>query len=342
MDFAAIKMAKDDDLQSIGLSRKGDVLALRAFAEKNGEPNSAERDEKKRKLLETLKAKLPRKKSKSKTKVDKMPNAKEDPKLTHRKITIGWQNFDKERNRYVSVRLSKGGGSRDISVPIHSTKTDIIEQMKLVFFPNGKSGFGYASRMKMSLGNFKFEEITEEDFTLLNYIKCHKLSKVRLYLLTKSVDDIENIFESSGSEEELLSVFDERGHPSSLIGSLSERSNLRQQQDVEYLQSLTKDKEKDEEKRKELESIQDKVKKEQDLYNARLAKVVHEPDIDEPHVTVSVRHLTLGLQTRRFPVSCLISNIYDWVASLSLYPTYFTLSSCYMSSLDPSLPITFD
>ena len=62
MDFAAIKMAEDDDLQSIGLSRKGDVLALRAFAEKNGEPNSAEQDEKKRKLLETLKAKLPRKK----------------------------------------------------------------------------------------------------------------------------------------------------------------------------------------------------------------------------------------------------------------------------------------
>ena len=126
--------------------------------------------------------------------------------------------------------------------------------MKLVFFPEGKSVFGNASRMKMSLGDYKYEEITDGDFTLMNYVKLHKLSKVRLYLLTKSVDDIENIFESSDSEEELRPAFHEHGHTSSLIGSVSERSNLRQQQDVEYLQSLTKDQEKENEKRKELQS----------------------------------------------------------------------------------------
>ena len=48
------------ELQTIGQLRKGDVLALRAFVE--GKPNKTERDEKKRKLLETLKGKLPRKK----------------------------------------------------------------------------------------------------------------------------------------------------------------------------------------------------------------------------------------------------------------------------------------
>ena len=93
-------------------------------------------------------------------------------------------------------------------------------------------------------------------------------------------------------------------------------------------------------KRKELKSIQDKVKEEQDLYRERLANVVHEPDINEPHVTVSVRHLTIGVQTRRFPIPCLISSIYDWVGSLSPNPTHFTLSSCDMASLDPSLPVT--
>ena len=60
MDFTAIKQAKDEELQTIGQLRKGDVLALRAFVK--GKPNKAERDEKKRKLLETLKGKLPRKK----------------------------------------------------------------------------------------------------------------------------------------------------------------------------------------------------------------------------------------------------------------------------------------
>ena len=114
---------------------------------------------------------------------------------------------------------------------------------------------------------------------------------------------------------------------------MSERSNLRQQQDVEYLQSLTKDQEKENQKRKELQSIQDKVKEEQDLHRARLAKVVHEPDMDEPHVMVSVSHVTLGVRTRRFPFSCLICSIYDWVGSLSPYPAYFTISSCNMPSL---------
>ena len=204
MDFTAIKMTNDEELQSVGKLRKGDVLALHAFVE--AKPNKAERDEK-RKLLQTLKAKLPRKKSKSKSKGENTTEIKEDPKKTHRKISIGWQHFDKVKNKYISVRLSKGGGSRDISVPINSTRPDISEQMKLVFFPEGKSVFGNASRMKMSLGDYKYEEITDGDFTLMNYVKLHKLSKVRLYLLTKSVDDIENIFESSDSEEELRPCF---------------------------------------------------------------------------------------------------------------------------------------
>ena len=78
MDFTAIKMANDEELQSVGKLRKGDVLALRAFVE--AKPNKAERDEKKRKLLQTLKAKLPRKKSKSKSKGENTAEIKEDPK----------------------------------------------------------------------------------------------------------------------------------------------------------------------------------------------------------------------------------------------------------------------
>ena len=103
---------------------------------------------------------------------------------------------------------------------------------------------------------------------------------------------------------------------------------------------MTKDEEKENEKTKELQSIKDKVKVEQAQYRARLAKVVHEPDMNEPHVTVSVRHATLGVKTHRFLFSSLISSIYDWVGSFSQYPAYFTLSSGNMSSLDPSLPVT--
>ena len=346
MDFTAIKMASDDELQSIGLLRKGDILALRAFVQIDDKTSNAERDEKKRKLLETLKSKLPRKKNKSKNRLGKTVEVKdskiEDTKATNRRISVGWQHFDPVKNRYVSVRMSKGGGSRDICIPVSSTKSDLIEQMKIIFFPDGKSIFGYATRMKMSLGNFKFEEITDEDFTLINYIKCHKLSKVRLYLLTKSVDEIQNIFESSESEDEMLSIatFDDRRHTNQLIGTMSERSSLRQEQDAEYQQSLTMDQEKENVKRKELQDMQDKIEEEHDLFSCRLSKVLPEPDANEKHVTVSVRHLSCGVHTRRFPVHCFISNIYDWVGSLSVNPAHFILSMCGMPNLDPSLPVT--
>ena len=125
MDFTAIKQAKGEEVQTIGQLRKGDVLALRAFVE--GKPNKAERDEK-RKLLQTLKGKLPRKKSKSKSKIEKAKEIKEDPKIAHRKVLIGWQHFDKAK---ICVCM---WWSCDISVPMNSTRTEIIEQNAACFF----------------------------------------------------------------------------------------------------------------------------------------------------------------------------------------------------------------
>jgi hypothetical protein len=62
MDIAAISLAKDEELQDLDLTRKGDILALRAFCKQDNEAIKEERTEKKRKLLQTLKSKLPRNK----------------------------------------------------------------------------------------------------------------------------------------------------------------------------------------------------------------------------------------------------------------------------------------
>ena len=64
-----------------------------------------------------------------------------------------------------------------------------------------------------------------------------------------------------------------------------------------------------------------------------------EPDISELHVKVSVRHITLGVITRKFRKSGHIGTVYDWVGSLSLTPKYFTLSMVGSMDLDPALPI---
>ena len=96
---------------------------------------------------------------------------------------------------------------------------------------------------------------------------------------------------------------------------------------MEYLDSL----EKDQARQEELLSLR----------ISRAQKVPAEPDVYEPHITVSVRHVSLGVHTRRFPkrsdMTCCA--IYDWVGSLSLTPQYFTLSFFSEPVVDPSLPI---
>ena len=51
--------------------------------------------------------------------------------------------------------MGRGGGTRDVSIPIDSTKDDILKEMLDIFFPCGNSVFGNASIMKFNLGNFK-------------------------------------------------------------------------------------------------------------------------------------------------------------------------------------------
>ena len=51
------------------------------------------------------------------------------------------------------------------------------------------STFGDVDIITFKVGNFKGEEV-EEQFTLAKYIAKYKLTKVRLYLLTRTMDDM--------------------------------------------------------------------------------------------------------------------------------------------------------
>ena len=90
---------------------------------------------------------------------------------------------------------------------------------------------------------------------------------------------------------------------------------------------------------RERNKIQQELK-EENILKLRAAKVPTEPGLDEEHVTVSVRHVSIGIQTRRFKSDCKISSIYDWVGSLSFRPTNFILSTCDTAYLDPLLSVT--
>ena len=60
MDAATIALATNEDMKNLGLVRMSDVIALRAFCTKRNEAGKEDRTDKKRKLLEVLKSKLPR------------------------------------------------------------------------------------------------------------------------------------------------------------------------------------------------------------------------------------------------------------------------------------------
>ena len=348
MDIAAVKEAKDEELQALGLIHRGDILALRAFAQKG---TNEDRVEKKRNLLQSLKEKFSgerlSKKRKSATLPAEKGHSSNSSKSAFRKVYAGWQHYDKKQKRYVSVRLVNGGGMRDIDADVNATKEEIIKQMKSVFFSDGNCAFGKTYEMHFTLGNFKCEEITEEDFTLSQYIARYRLSKCRLYILTKRYEDM--FWSDSENEEDMpVSACIPKGvlnnptkQKNNVIGTSSASSNLLSKQRMEYADSSEKDQEKDtEEEEMNLTPFEEEEDADEKLFKLRAAIVPVEPCSDEDSITVSVRHVSLGLQVRRFSMSNRVSSIYDWVGSLSRQPRSFKLSTCDIAYLDPSMPVT--
>ncbi|KAJ7373253.1 hypothetical protein OS493_012842 [Desmophyllum pertusum] len=351
MDSTAVRMASDKDFQALGLQRRGDILALRSFVSSGAADE--EKEGKKRKLLllsKQLGSKSTKKKTSSSSPRGKFQSSEDDNPLPTRpckKVQIGWQHFRNEENRYVGVRLVNGGGGREVSIPLNASTEEVVDLMKDVFFPDGKSTFGSTDLMTFKLGNFKCEEINEE-FTLAKYIAKHKLTKVRLYILTRMSPKPKKKSEAHYSSDDdfdfSTSAFDRKqdtpsGNLTGLLGSSEDRRSLRESQDDEYLESLATDQAKESEKREELLRCQAETERQESLRQARAMRVSDEPDISDPHITVSLRHTTLGVQTRRFRKSGEVGIVYDWVGSLSLTPENFTLSMADDLNLNPTLPI---
>jgi hypothetical protein len=140
-----------------------------------------------------------------------IPNKEKKQKTKTRKIQLGWLHFNEKKQKFVSVQLIKGGGTRDVDVPMTCTKDDIIKLCMELFFPNGYSEFaGDASELNFRLANFKNEKIenilhigeTEVPFTITNYIRAYQTKKVRLYLTLSQ----KNVSASTTEEESEISV----------------------------------------------------------------------------------------------------------------------------------------
>lgn len=373
MDFEAVQYSTDEILISFGLNAKGDILALQRYANSqlssSGEEKSDQkkREDRKRELYEII---VSRKGGKN-AKLLKKSSEKKLVTSRTRNINLGWMHYDTKKNKYVSVRYARGGGSRDVSLPVDSSKQDIIVYARELFFPENESIFGSVSQMTFTLGNFKEEEVDDvvdgAPFTLDGYFKTFKLSRARLYLLTKKVepkihDDEDVYMQEQKEEEELIPLSDflsterstdarsdevqpdlfETGR-SALLGNSHDREALKAEQNKEYLESLRIDQKKEEKRKEKEKKKEDSECERQRLESLRLSRqnrIPQEPSVNERHVVVQVRHQEKGVIRRRFHNNDSMFAVYDWVGSLTLLPENFSLSVLPECPLYPDESVT--
>ena len=364
MDVCAIMNADDELLKDMGLLKAGDRLSLRGFCRSHSQSEKKEDNQsKKRRLLEAF---FENKKGKKGGPSQKFTGRSHTSKIGRsekektKKVQLGWKHFKEEEEDHVLVPLSRGGGSRPVELPLSTNKYELMKTCKGLLFPDGKSIFGKEEEMTFHLANFKNEKIevtvnvdgNELPFNINNYIDAHKIKNVRIYLLSQNlfnydseedplpVMDIKSVDSGTaliGSTEERKAlgsspVMDIKSVDSetALIGSTEERKALRQEQDKAYQESLNADRQ----KKIHQENEAAEVERRMTIQRARSARVPPEPD--DNFVTVKVRHLSMGVCSRRFPSGSKMSAVYDWAGSLCPHTENFTLCDPFAVCLPPS------
>jgi len=269
------------------------------------------------------------------------------------RIQIGWLHFDEHGGKYVAMRLNRGGGTREVDVPLNADVYEIMQTAQDIFFPDGRCDFGAISDMDLDLAKFKSERMQRftsdgKPFTLQHYIDVCKATRSRLYIQAKKRNSGEKVgyqekqaAHEEGDEDDhlLIPTFQNQEmqpEGGSLIGSSRDREELKRRQDEELFKSMAIDQTADETKRCQMLNEIERAGRQLRLRQARGARLEPEPEPLEPKIVVSVRHLVLGVVSRPFHLNSYMSAVYDWVGSLSMTPEHFRICAFDGKALLPS------
>ena len=97
---------------------------------------------------------------------------------------------------------------------------------------------------------------------------------------------------------------------SGLIGTTTVRQRIQREIQTSYDESLIAEQEKDEKR--------DQIERQQ----IRKNRVPQEPDVQDDHIVISIRHPALATRHRFFRDDAKMNNVYDWVGSLSPEPMF--------------------
>lgn len=262
------------------------------------------------------------------------------------KFEFGWKHWCQQAKTFKQKKKGSGGGTRVLDVPKLACADDCLEMAKELFFPLGISPEGSLDEMDLTLGDFSGCCVGNVNidgellpFTAERYKTATGFTKPRLYLLSK-----EKLPYDSGDEDLLRPILRPRdaseaanAGDSQLIGTSKEREEYCDQLARDLAASLQQDRAKEEKRRRNEEERLSTINKEitraeeegaqlERLRLSRLERVLPEAQEDGSFVVVRVRHTSLGIVTRRFPVDAAMWNVYDWIGSLSCTPKYFSLA----------------
>lgn len=116
IDVEAVAHASDNELLLLGVYRRF-VLSLRSFSERMINESKGEEKLSEKKLL--LRSILEKGKSNRTLKANSTGrNVDTGLGKRPRKVQNGWLHYDEGKQSFVSVRSKKGGGSREIELPL--------------------------------------------------------------------------------------------------------------------------------------------------------------------------------------------------------------------------------
>ena len=180
MDKEAIWSSSENELHELRLTGRGHIICL-----KNKKKDTGIKKELAAAVKQANKEKVRCKKKKLSA---TSSNINKTAKLEKKTASLGWMNYDKKKNDFVTAYKSTGGGTRTVAFPNTANGNDILSTCKELFFPEDIFKFGKLSNMDVKLGNFKRDVIRDVySFNLENYIKANKLTKTRLYIMTKKL-----------------------------------------------------------------------------------------------------------------------------------------------------------
>ena len=94
-------------------------------------------------------------------------------------------HYDRKDKKYKTVRTRKGGGTRQRQFLKTGTYDNILSKATDLFISGGKNLYGHSDIMDLNLENYKGETINKENFSVQKCMVDHRLSKNRIYLMSK-------------------------------------------------------------------------------------------------------------------------------------------------------------